>query len=324
MDNNKSIAFVGAGYWGKNILRVLYELNAIHTVCDTNNQILEEAKDNYPDLQFTSNFNEVLNNPWIKAVAIATPAITHYELSKRAILAGKDVFVEKPLALKVADGEELVELTQKHNKILMVGHLLQYHPAVNKLKEIIDSGEIGDIRYIYSNRLNIGKIRREENVLWSFAPHDISVILMLLNEEPEHVYAFGGSYVTKGIYDTTLSVMKFANGVKGHIFVSWLHPYKEQKLIVVGDKAMTVFDDLTKEKLYLYPHKVEIKEGVPSAYKSDYKVIPTDTGEPLKLELSHFLNCIETRKNPKTDCTEGLKVLKVLDKLENSLEANSL
>ncbi len=324
MENSKFIAFIGAGYWGKNILRVLYELGAVHTVCDTNQQIIEEAKNNYPDLKYTLDFNEVLSNPEIKAVAIATPAVTHYEFAKRAILAGKDVFIEKPLALSVKDGEDLVELTHKYNKILMVGHLLQYHPAVNKLKEVIDIGEIGNIRYIYSNRLNIGKIRREENVLWSFAPHDISVILMLLNEEPEYVYAFGGSYVTKSIYDTTLSVMKFANGIKGHIFVSWLHPYKEQKLIVVGDKAMAVFDDLTKEKLFLYPHKVEIENGVPTACKSDYKVIQTYAGEPLKLELTHFLNCIKTREKPKTDCTEGLKVLKVLDKLEKSLEANSL
>lgn len=202
----------------------------------------------------------------------------------------------------------------------MVGHILQYHPAVIKLKEMLQAGDLGKIRYIYSNRLNIGKLRTEENILWSFAPHDISVILMLLDEEPIGVNAFGGDYLNAGINDTTLTTLNFANGVKGHVFVSWLHPFKEQKLIVVGSKAMAVFDDLSKEKLFLYPHKIEWRNGkIPVAQKADFQVIPCPRGEPLKLELQHFMDCVKKRKAPKTDGQEGLRVLKVLEAAENTL-----
>src|SRR4030067_2493311 len=178
----------------------------------------------------------------------------------------------------------------------MVGHILQYHPAVIKLKEVISGGDLGKIQYIYSNRLNIGKLRTEENILWSFAPHDISVILMLLNEEPINVSAFGGDYLNKGIYDITLTNLDFKNEVKSHIFVSWLHPYKEQKLIVVGTKAMAVFDDVSNEKLFLYPHRIEWVEGkVPVAQKADYKVITFEKAEPLEEEFRHFIDCVQNR-----------------------------
>ena len=203
----------------------------------------------------------------------------------------------------------------------MVGHILQYHPAVMKLKEMLSSGELGKVQYIYSNRLNIGKLRTEENILWSFAPHDISVILMLLEEEPIKVSAIGGDYLNKGICDTTLSTLEFRNGVKGHIFVSWLHPYKEQKLIVVGSKAMVVFDDVSKEKLFLYPHKIEWKDGkIPLAQKAEYQIIPVESGEPLNLELSHFVECVRDGRKPLSDGQEGLKVLKVLQAAQKSLK----
>lgn len=312
-DGKKIIGLIGLGYWGKNILRNLHELEILHTACDSNLSILSERKKEFSDINWTSNFEDVFKDKDIKAVVISTSANTHYEHTKKALLAGKDVFVEKPLALTVREGEEIVELAKKENKILMVGHILYYHPAVIKLKELISSGELGKIQYIYSNRLNIGKLRTEENILWSFAPHDISVILMLIGEEPIKISAFGGDYLNKGIYDTTLTTLEFQNNVKSHIFVSWLHPYKEQKLIVVGDKAMAVFDDVSKEKLFLYPHKIEWKDGkIPVAQKADYQVIPISKGEPLKLELEHFVECVKERKIPKTDGVEGLKVLKIL------------
>lgn len=320
----KFIAQLGLGYWGKNILRNLYELEVLHTACDINLELIKQYKKQYPEAAFTNNFETLLTTPEIKAIAISTPAVTHYDLVKKALLAGKDVFVEKPLALKVKEAEELVELARKTNQILMVGHILQYHPAVVKLKELISAGELGKVQYIYSNRLNIGKLRTEENILWSFAPHDISVILMLLGEEPIRVYATGGDYLTKGIYDTTITTLEFANSVKGHIFVSWLHPYKEQKLIVVGSKAMAVFDDVSKEKLFVYPHKISWTGGkIPIAQKADYQVIPIEQGEPLKLQLSHFVECVTMRQNPKTDGAEGLKVLKVLDLAEQSLKTKT-
>jgi UDP-2-acetamido-3-amino-2,3-dideoxy-glucuronate N-acetyltransferase len=321
---NKQFALIGCGYWGKNILRNLVDMEVLKTVCDTSSDLLGEYKQKFPNLEYTQDIEKVWTDPQIKAVFIATPAITHFELVKKAILAGKDVFVEKPLALTVKEGQELLELAQKTKRILMVGHILQYHPAVIKLKEMISNGDLGKIRYIYSNRLNIGKLRTEENILWSFAPHDISVILMLLGEEPDRVVAFGGDYLNPGVNDVTLTMLEFKDGVKGHVFVSWLHPFKEQKLIVVGSKAMAVFDDVSKEKLFLYPHKIEWKNGkVPVAEKAEFQVIPFEQGEPLRLELQHFLDCVQTRREPKTNAVEGLKVLKVLEAAELNFNKNN-
>ncbi|MBI4848694.1 MAG: Gfo/Idh/MocA family oxidoreductase [Nitrospirae bacterium] len=314
----KFIANIGLGYWGKNILRNLYELGVLHTACDSSESTIAQRREQYPDINFTTSIDDVLNNPEITAVAISSPAVTHYNIVKRSLLAGKDVFVEKPLALTVKEGQELVEMAEKEKRVLMVGHILQYHPAVKKLKELIATGELGRIQYIYSNRLNIGKLRTEENILWSFAPHDISVILMLIGEEPVGVSSVGGDYLNKGIFDTTLTTLEFKNGVKGHIFVSWLHPFKEQKLIVVGSKAMVVFDDVSKEKLFLYPHTIEWKDGkIPIAQKADYQVVPIEAGEPLKLELGHFAECSVQKKRPLTDGAEGLRVLKILESSES-------
>jgi UDP-2-acetamido-3-amino-2,3-dideoxy-glucuronate N-acetyltransferase len=310
---NKFIGMIGLGYWGKNILRNLQDLGVLHTACDSDPGVVAERKKGFPGLHFTTSLDEILKNPDIKAVAISTPAATHYEIVKQSLLAGKDVFVEKPLALTMEEGKELVALAAKGERILMVGHILQYHPAVIKLKELISQGELGKVQYIYSNRLNIGKVRTEENILWSFAPHDISVMLMLLEEEPVKVSSFGGEYLNLNIYDTTLTTLEFKNGVKGHIFVNWLHPYKEQKLIVVGSKAMAVFDDVSDEKLFVYPHTIEWKNGkTPIAQKADYVVIPVESAEPLKRELEHFIQCLRGRKRPKTDGLEGLKVLNIL------------
>ncbi len=259
----------------------------------------------------------------IDAVVIATPASTHYLVAKQALLSGKHVFVEKPIALSIKEGEELVNLAQSQKKVLMVGHILNYHSAVIKLKKLIDQGDLGRIEYIYSNRLNIGKLRREENILWSFAPHDISVILMLLNEFPKEVRSFGGKYLQAGIYDTTLTTLDFASGVKTHIFVSWLHPFKEQKLVVVGNKKMAVFDDLSQEKLCLYPHAIEWKNRIPVAQKANKETVPLEIGEPLKEEAQHFLDCISKNTLPVTDGKEGLRVLRVLSVAEDSLHQGS-
>ncbi|RJQ42895.1 MAG: oxidoreductase [Nitrospiraceae bacterium] len=316
----KFIGLIGLGYWGKNILRNLHEMGILHTACDTDAGILSERSKVYQGIEYTSSFESMIASPQIKAIAISSPAVTHYSLVKKSLLAGKDVFVEKPLALTVREGEELVKIAEKENRILMVGHILQFHPAVIRLKELITSGELGKIQYIYSNRLNIGKLRTEENILWSFAPHDISIILMLLGEEPVRVSAFGGDYLNRGIFDTTLTSMEFSNGVKSHIFVSWLHPYKEQRLIFVGSKAMAVFDDVSKEKLCIYPHKIEWMNGkIPVAQKADYEVVPVEKGEPLKQELQHFMECVLERRRPITDGREGLKVLRILEEAENAL-----
>lgn len=322
MDNNLAkikVGVIGAGYWGKNLVRNFAHLGALAAVCDSDPRACATAVD--LGIPICNDFTDLLQNPDINAVAIASPAISHYSIAKEALLAGKDVFVEKPLALEVSEGQELIELAAQRGQILMVGHILQYHSTVLKLKELVDSGELGKLQYVYSNRLNIGKIRSEENILWSFAPHDISVMLLLLEEMPTQVSAHGGNYLQAQVADVTLTSLSFASGVKGHIFVSWLHPFKEQMLVVVGDKKMAVFDDVSKDrKLVLYPHSVDWIERLPVARKAEGEVVPMELGEPLKAECAHFLECIHTRQTPRTDGAEGLRVLKVLEACQHSLD----
>lgn len=309
------IGIVGLGYWGKNILRNLYELNVLHTACDFSSEIIEERKKSFPNVNYTQNFDDLIINPEIKAIAIATPAVTHYELARKAILADKDVFIEKPMTISLKEAEDLVRLAEEKGKIIMVGHILQYHPAILKLKELISQGVIGDIIYIYTHRVNVGKIRTDENVWWSLAPHDVSLILMLTNSEPYRTYYQGVSFINEGIDDIALVSLEFERGIKGHIFVSWWHPNKEQKLVVIGTEGMLIFDDTTKEKLFYYPHKVEWKNGIPQAKKEEMQIIPIESREPLKEEMIHFVECVKERKKPKTDGYEGLRVMKVLEKV---------
>lgn len=320
-NQNRNIGLIGAGAWGKNHLRNLYNLGVLKTVLESSEDIISLRKKEFPDAEYVQDLDSILKDKEIGGVVIASPAETHFDLTEKCLLAGKDVLVEKPLALKVEEGEELVRIASKNKRILMVGHILQYHSAVIKLKEMIDNGELGKIRYIYSNRLNIGKLRTEENVLWSFAPHDISLIVMFMDgEEPHKVEAHGGSYINKDIYDTTMTTVEFKNGVKGHVFVSWLHPFKEQKLVVVGSEKMVVFDDISKEKLFIYPHKIRWQKGkLPIAEKVDYTTVDLELLQPLEEELKHFIDCIKTRKNPKTDGKEGLTVLKVLEQAQSKL-----
>ena len=318
----KNIAVVGTGYWGKNLVRNFFNLGALNTICDTNPDALKTFLVKYKGINAVLSFSEVLNNPEIKGIVISTPAVTHASLAREALLAGKDVYVEKPLCLSEEEGVELNELAKKHGRILMVGHLLWYHPVVIKLKELVEKGELGRIRYIYSNRLNLGKLRREENVLWSFAPHDISVILGLVGEMPESLRAQGGNFLHQKIADTTVTLLNFASGIRAHIFVSWLHPFKEQKLVVVGEKKMAVFDDTApwEKKLILYPHSIDWMNNVPVAHKAEGQPVFVEQDEPLRAECAHFLDCMINRKRPRTDGEEGLRVLRVLNASQRSLE----
>ncbi|MFV1951349.1 MAG: Gfo/Idh/MocA family oxidoreductase [Nitrospinota bacterium] len=318
-----NIAVVGSGYWGRNLVRNFSQIGVLYAICDSDISRLKQLKEDYSDVNVIAGFSEILNMDEIDAVVIATPAEHHYQMAKEVILSGKDLFVEKPLALTASEGIELTRLAEDNNRILMVGHLLEYHPAILKLKEIIDKGELGKIQYVYSNRLNLGKIRREENILWSFAPHDISVILLLLNEMPKEVSAHGGNYLNQEVADVTVSNLSFASGVKSHIFVSWLHPYKEQKLIVVGDKKMAVFDDVSRQdKLLLYPHRIDWIDRIPVPHKENAEIVAFDMAEPLREECIHFLHSIETRERPKTDGNNGIRVLEVLQACQQSLEEN--
>lgn len=315
-----NVAVVGCGYWGKNLVRVFSELGVLHTVCDTDVSRHEAVSYQGTPPVFTDRVEQVLQSPDIRAVAVATPAATHFDVVSTCLQADKDVYVEKPLALNAAQGQKLVELAQSRSLILMVGHILLYHPAVVKLRSLVNDGVLGKILYCYSNRLNMGLIRTEENILWSFAPHDISVMLHLLDEEPVAVEADGQSYLTPGVVDVTLSRLKFRSGVTGHIFVSWLHPSKEQRLVVVGTEKMAVFDDTAEKKLLLYPHRVDWAGRAPKAVKAEATQVELAQAEPLKEECRHFLDCVERRSTPLTDGHEGLRVLRVLDRCQRSLE----
>ncbi|MDT8273766.1 MAG: Gfo/Idh/MocA family oxidoreductase, partial [Desulfomonilia bacterium] len=315
------VAVVGAGYWGKNLVRNYAELGALSAVCDSSEEALDLFRERYPEVLCTKNYRDLLDAGHIHGIVIATPASTHFTLAREALLSGKDVFVEKPLALNVFEAEELKEIAATHSRILMVGHILQYHPAFIRLKELIRDGELGRIHYIYSNRLSFGKIRREEDILWSFAPHDISMILCLAGEEPEFVIATGGNYLHKKIADVTTTHLEFPSGLKAHVFVSWLHPFKEQVLVVVGDRKMAVFKDTLAwgEKLQLYPHNIEWHNGIPIPEKKDAIKVDVNEREPLKAECTHFLECIRDRTAPTTDASEGINVLRVLKASQDSL-----
>ena len=317
----RNIAVIGNGYWGRNLVRNFSALRALGAICDESPVAEASAKEQYPDVPFYRDFAGVLAAPDIQGVVLATPAATHYAMARRAIEAGKDVLVEKPLALTVPEGEALVELAARNSRVLMVGHILRYHPAVLRLKGLIRDGSLGRMQYLYSNRLNIGKIRTEENILWSFAPHDISVMLALLDEEPCHVACEGSGYLNREVADITLSQFLFPSGVRAHIFVSWLHPFKEQRLVVVGSEKMAVFDDAASDKLVLYPHKVEWKNRLPTAIKAEGEAVALEAVEPLKEECRHFLECLVSRESPVTDGAEGLRVLRVLGACQEAMQA---
>ncbi|HKV38489.1 MAG TPA: Gfo/Idh/MocA family oxidoreductase [Blastocatellia bacterium] len=314
------VAVVGSGYWGANHVRNYYELGALAAVCDTDQTLLDQIHGRYPEVRTELDYTKVLEDKSIDGVVIATPAETHFRLASLAIEAGKDVLVEKPLTLRVEEGERLVEMAGRKKSILMVGHLLEYHPAVLRLVEMVRSGALGDLRYMYSTRLNLGKVRREENILWSFAPHDICIILRLVGANPVRVTATGGAYLQPKIADVTVTNLEFPAGVRGHIFVSWLHPYKEQRLVVIGSQRMAVFDDVrTDGKLVIYDQGVDFVDGQPVMRKSSGVIEPLDVGEPLRRQCLVFLDSIRSRTRPLTDGASGLQVLRVLNAAEESL-----
>jgi UDP-2-acetamido-3-amino-2,3-dideoxy-glucuronate N-acetyltransferase len=318
------LALIGAGYWGRNLARNFHALGVLHTLCDTSAEALAGYGPEFDTVRKVGDPAILWDDPAVTRVAIATPAATHYALARAALLAGKDVFVEKPLCLDVAQGAELVALARAHNRILMVGHLLQYHPCIRRLQAMVAAGELGKLYYITSNRLNLGRIRREENALWSFAPHDLSVILALAGDQlPLRIRCTGESYLNHHVADTTLTALRFANGLCAHVYVSWLNPFKEQKLTVVGSEGMAVFDDTLPwpQKLRLHRQYLRWSGGqVPVPNRSEGEPVTVEPVEPLLEECRHFLQCCRDRTPPRTDGEEGLRVLQVLDAAQRSLE----
>jgi UDP-2-acetamido-3-amino-2,3-dideoxy-glucuronate N-acetyltransferase len=317
------LALIGCGYWGKNLARNFLALGALRTLCDPDEAVLSAYGNDYRANERETDVNTVLGDDHITKVAIAAPAVLHYDLASRALLAGKDVFVEKPLCLTAAEGESLVALARDKGRILMVGHLLQYHPCITRMREMLAGGEFGRLMYIAAHRLNLGRIRRQENALWSFAPHDLSVIASLADGPPAAVACSGGTFLTPGVPDTTITQLRFESGARAHVYVSWLNPFKEQKLTVVCSKAMVVFDDTRpwSQKLIVYRDYLHWERGGdPVAHKLEGEPVAVAEVEPLREECKHFLACCDNRGSPRTPGEEGVRVLRILEAAQRSLD----
>ena len=319
----KNIAVVGCGHWGKNLVRNFAELGALAAVCDPNAELAKHYAEQYNVNNFS--FAEIIKDAGIEGVVLAVPAPLHASLAIEAMNAGKHVYVEKPLAMNQIEARQMIDTSKDQGVQLMVGHLLQYHPVFIAVRELVASGELGGLSYIYSNRLSFGKVRSEEDVIWSFAPHDISMILSLTGQEPELVRTESASILQSNIADTATVHMKFKSGLKAHISVSWLHPYKEQKLVVIGESAMVVFDDTQswEQKLALYRHNIDLTGEAPNLEKSDVQYIDVAQSEPLKNECQHFIDVVNGRLMPLTDGDEGLRVLNVLSAATLSQNENN-
>jgi predicted dehydrogenase len=322
------IAVVGAGAWGKNHIRVFSEIPNVRLkyVCDQDPSKLLSLQKAYPQTKMVENLDSILRDPEVRGVVVASSALSHYSLSKEIMMADKDLLVEKPMALNTQDAREMLEIAEKRKRILMVGHLLIYHPVVDRLKEMVASGELGRIYYIYSQRVNLGVIRQDENALLSFAPHDLSVIFYLLEEEPVVVTAHGECYIQKGIEDVVFLGLQFSDGKMANIHLSWLDPHKLRRITIVGSKKMVVFDDMeASEKLKIYDKGVKnLSYDTYGEYLSlrfgDITIPNIKMTEPLRAEAEHFIQCIGSRKEPKTGGRDGLKVVKILTAAQESLK----
>jgi len=330
MSKEVGVGIVGAGYWGKNLVRNFYEIrdSNLVAVCDQDPDRLKDISIRYPGTDVTENFDEFLERTDLEAVVVVTPAVLHFEQARQALSAGKHVYVEKPMALSVSDASHLEQLARSKDLTLMVGHLLIYHPAVSKLRSLIVDGVLGEVYYLYAQRVNLGMVRGDENALWSFAPHDISVILHLLDEEPEMVSAIGECYLQDGIEDVVFLNIKFPNKKMAQVQLSWLDPHKERKLTVVGSKKMAVFDDSqTSEKIKIYDKGVDRppEYGSYGEYLTlrdgDILIPHVDMREPLRLECEHFIECVRNQKKPLTDAAGGVRVVRVLEAAQHSLES---
>jgi predicted dehydrogenase len=316
------IGHAGLGYWGPNLARNFGSLADLRWLCDLSPDLLEAAGKAHPQARTTADFEELLADPELDAVVIATPVVTHYELAKQALSAGKHVFVEKPQAQSSAEAEELAALAQEQGLVLMPGYLLLYHPALQRLKEVIDGGELGDVLYLYGNRQNLGQIRRDENALWSIGAQDLSMILHLVDEEPVEAWARGESFLRRGIEDVVFCYLRFPSGVIAHMHVSWLDPHKMRKLTVVGRDKMAVFDDMEPDrKLTVYDKgPVERPASDWQVRVGDIHIPKLSTEEPLRREVAHFLALVEGEGDPLAPAREGLAVIRTLEQLQESLD----
>ena len=333
MKSSVRTAVVGCGYWGKNLVRNFSRLSDLRVCCDTDPELRKKTAAAHPGMEIRADYDMVMNDAEIDAVILATPAPLHAEMAIAALERGKHVFVEKPLALSRGDAERMVAAAEAAGRVLMVGHLLEYHPAVNYLKQLIESGELGDVYYIYTQRVNLGKVRSDENALWSLAPHDIAIILYLLEEEPTEIMASGQAFLQEGIEDAVFVTLRFASGRVAHVHVSWLDPHKERRVTVVGSQKMAVFDDMEPmEKVRVYDKGVDRSQTEAPDYETYAELLQLRIGdvlipripadEPLALECQEFLRAVETGQPPRSDGADGMAVVGVLEAAQRALEGS--
>lgn len=312
--NKIKISVVGIGDWGKNLARNFADLKVLHSICDHNLEKAQKIADNYKTQ--VHSWQEILANKDISAIAIATQAQTHYQLAREALQAGKHVFIEKPMAMSSEEVKDLCSLADKFQKKLMCGHLLQYHDAFISLKNMVLNGELGNVKYIYSNRLNLGKIYADQSVLWDLAPHDLSMTLSIVGNSNVTINHTSTQFIKHSIGDFSMLQLKFANGIKAHIFVSWLNPEKEQKFVVIGEKKMAIFNDLKpwENKIAICHYDISESPNKTLTSNKNLEYLPITPSEPLKNECQHFIDCIINNKKPLTDGMESLNIMRILEK----------
>ncbi len=314
---NKKICVIGGGRWGQNHIRTLYEMGNLGGIVEGSEERLKELLAKYPVKGFL-NLDEAMNEDF-NGFVVATPAETHYLLGKKLLENCYHALIEKPMTLSSRDSQELIKIAEKNDARLMVGHILLFHPAIRKIKEVIDSGKIGQLYYLYSNRLNLGTVRIEENVFWSFAPHDISVLDFIVGQPPIEIHARGGKYLQDSIDDVTITQFDYPNNIHAHIFVSWLHPFKEQRLVIIGSKGMISFDDSSKEKnILFYNKRIDLKDGIPTKIEKVNEIIHYEKSQPLTNELKYFIDNLD-KKIEIADGKSGHEVVKVLEKAQTFL-----
>lgn len=322
------IGVIGLGHWGPNLARNFAQLpnSEVTWLCDGSAEALDRQRASHPNARFTTDLEDLLNDPELDAVIVAVPVPAHADVAERVLGAGKHVFVEKPLGATLAEAERLVELADASDRVVMVGHLLEYHPAVEHLKDMIASGELGDVRYVYSTRLNLGKLRTDENALWSLGPHDVSVALSLIGEDPSEIHAHGEAYMNDGVEDVVFGYLRFPSGVAAHMHLSWLDPHKQRQITVVGSKRMATFDDMRVEgKLTIYDKGFDEdfkSYGEYLARSGDITMPRISNEEPLRIECRHFVDCIVSGSTPRTDAHSGLRTVRVLEGMQDALNAS--
>jgi len=317
----KKICVVGAGYWGKNHINTLHTLGALGGIVEPNNDVLAQFSQRYPGIKTFTKLEYALSDNNFSGFVVATPAVTHFEIAIKIIKAGKHILVEKPLTLNIGHAEQLVKLADKNNINLMVGHVLLFHPAIIKIKELITDGKIGKLQYIYSNRLNLGQVRIEENVFWSLAPHDISIFQYFNESYPISIKAVGSTFLQKGIHDSTLTILGYSENVKGHIFVSWLHPFKEHRLVVIGSEGMISFEDSAEGKpLKYYAKKFEFNGNIPEKIDGPIEIINYKHVMPLTTELEYFIQHLNGQQLHIANGSQALDVIKILVKASEQLK----